>query len=185
MDFDFVKKVILLPVITGVLLSAVAVLCFSNAVNSVMPFNRDAQLANHEALALPQDSAADSIQNAADNEPIGATAEGMLMVKNADYTLMTDCISVDPSSSEWTASGCRYLKILNSRAADFGTELTVTLSDGTQKYFRFTEEYDVDNETQALAVAPFDGSSVVIYYQNTEGVGLSDNYHLMIYGEVA
>jgi len=185
MDRQLIKKAVLIPVITGIIIGALFTVVFKNVINGIMPFSEGAQLATHEVLALGDGEAADSVADAADNTRIGATVNGRELVKEADYALLGECISVKAGSNEFKGSGCRYLQTLNCFAADFSDELTVAHSDGTQQAFTLTEDYSVSSEEEALATAPRSNSSLVVYYQERGGAGLSTSYHVMIYEEVA
>lgn len=185
MDRDIIKKAVLIPVITGIVFGVLFTTVFSSRVNAMMPFNEGAQLASHEQLELPEAAEASSVCEAKKNERIGASVNGKELVKEADYALLSKCVSVEEGSNELQGSGCRYLKTLNCYADDFAELLTVDYADGTQQYFGYVEGYSVSSEQEALAVAPLGNSSVVIYYQERDGAGLSTAYHVSIYEEVA
>lgn len=185
MDRDFIKKAVLIPVMSGIVIGILLTAAFSGRVNAMMPFNEGAQLALHEQLTLSDAADAESVCAAEKNAPIGATVNGKELVKDADYALLTTCISVASGSSEFQGTGCRYLQTLNCYADDFGEEVTVAHRDGAQQHFAYIEDYSVNNKLEALAVAPRSNSSLVIYYQERDAAGLSSAYHVMVYEEVA
>ena len=185
MDRDFIKKALLIPILTGIVIGVLFTVAFSDKINATMPFNEGAQLAVHEQLTLGDGEAAASVKEAQPNTAIGATINGKELVKDADYALLNTCVSVRTGSNEFDETGCRYLKTLNCFADDFTDTVTVVHDSGSRQSFAFVEDYSVDSEQEALAVAPPFSSSLVIYYQDREGAGLSTAYHVMIYEEVA
>lgn len=185
MDRDFIKKAVLIPVIAGLVIGVLFTVVFNAKINGTMPFNRGAQLAQHGLLAVSETQEAASVREAEKNSRLGVTVNGRELVKDADYTLLKDCVSVQSGSNEFSEPGCRYLKTINGLSGEFTEMLTVAHSDGKQQYFRLAEEYAVSNEREALAVAPLYNSSIVVYYQNRDGAGLSSAYYVKIYEEVA
>lgn len=185
MDRDFIKKAVLIPVITGLVIGVLFAVAFGTTVNGMMPFNEGAQLAVHGLLTVDEAPEAASVREAAKNSRLGITVNGRELVKDADYTLLKDCVSVRTGSNEFTGTGCRYLKTIYGVADKFTQTLTLSHSDGTKQHFVFADKYTVSNEQEALAVAPLFDSSIVVYYQNREGAGLSSDYYVMIYEEVA
>lgn len=185
MDRDFIRKAVLIPVITGLVIGVLLTVVFSTRVNGVMPFSEGAQLAVHDRLTVDEESEAASVNEAPKNGRVGVTINGREVVKDADYSLLKECISVQSGSNEFSGTGCRYLKTISGLAGEYNRTLTVEHDDGTQQHFYLTEEFEVNNEQEALAIAPLANSSLVVYYQNRNGAGLSSDYYVIIYEEVA
>ena len=189
MDKKFFGRVILLPLLTGIVIALVFSAVMNTCIDSILPFNRGTVIAMHDgsgdALDMDEGETANwHLSELNDNALIGTVGDLSLRY-NADYSLMNETASVMPASAEWDKPGCLYLKILAKEALKFGDTVTVSVPFYGDRQFEFVEEYTVSGERAALSVAPAYPGSMVIYYRITNGIGLSSQYGVMIYREVA
>jgi hypothetical protein len=71
----------------------------------------------------------------------------------------------------------------NIQDIDFDDTLTVQTVFGDYKY-QFVEKQIADSEYEILTNNPDVKSGLVIYYQNSDGLGLSSKYSVLVFEEV-
>ena len=189
MDKKFITRVILLPLLTGLVLGGAFTVFMNSRIDEVLPFNKGAVIAMHDGSADEAETNEDVADNwhfseLDKNTPVGTVGDLSLRY-DADYSLMDGTASVMPGSAEWGQPGCLYLKILAKEALYFGDNVTVSVPFYGERQFEYVKEYTVSGEQAALSAAPAYDGSMVIYYRITGGIGITSDYGVMVYREVA
>lgn len=166
MNKEFVQKGIILPVITGIILSIVFSLFISSNIEKIMPVTNGAELAYYDA--------------AGDEVKLG-TVEGeyeLPLYENADYTESVSCAELVSGSSKPGETGCMYIRLTANHSDFAGENLSVSGVD-----YKLEGEMKAENENEILSVLPKAEKSAVVYYKVSKGYGLTSEYKAFIYKE--
>lgn len=178
------QKMVIIPVITGILLCVVSFFAVKST-DTYLPIKQGTVFAYHNE----QPEKASDVKSVKANSLIGTVAfsnKKFDLVYENDYSNMKNALSMTEQSSTPDEYGCVYLKMISSNAKAVQNTKKMQLSTvyGDFKY-NFTEKLTVDSEYKALSYLPRASKSVVVFYQISNGVGLSSEYELFVFEEAA
>ncbi len=178
MDKKFLRRCIVLPLVTAVVIGALFFVGVSRNVQRLLPVRNHVTVAYHETA--PQENTSDD--TVAKNDVIGEV-NGLALRYDADYSYLADCISLLPQSSQMDAPGCLYLRVTQAQLPTVSQNtLTVTVGGSTCRY-TFSEERTLANEARVLSVAPKAKRGAVLYYPVSDGAGLTAQVTALIFEE--
>ena len=171
MNKEFVQKGILLPVITAAVLSAAFTAAMLSKAPEMIPFSNGATLAYHD--------------NAGDESCIIGSFKGnteIPLASYADYTQSASVAQIMEQGNLPSENGCAYIRLTFNNALAAGNDLLLTWKDGEAEYSLETEMKMTD-ENEILSLAPKGEKSLVVYYRNSNAVGIAPDYTVLIYKE--
>lgn len=177
-----VQKMVLIPVITGVILCIVSFFVIKST-DAYLPIRQDTVLAYHNFL--PQK--ADDVNNIKENSIVGSiefSSKQFDLVFENDYSNMKDSFSMITGSSNPSEYGCVYIKTISSNAdaASKSSQMSLKTLYGDFNY-KLVDKFTKNSEYKILSYSPRAKRSVVVYYQKSDGVGLSSDYEALVYEE--
>lgn len=122
------------------------------------------------------------------NDSIGELSAGKVKLGvryDADYSSLLGAVSFQPCSTALDRVGSAYLKTTKENAKLIEGENKIKIESIYGSYsYELADEIEFENEFQATSYAPKLPKSLVIYYQGSNGVGLTSSYKAMIFKEV-
>lgn len=184
---DILQNAIVLPIIIGVVLSILLFFYLNSNIDAFLPLPKDTAFAYHNDLSNNNEVKED-VDSLLPNDCIGEISLSNIQLKLyycADYAKLVSGLSMQEDSTPLNEIGCAYLKSTNRVANELALNDTIKISSiyGDFEY-SLVEEVTVANEYKALAIAPDEPRSLVVYYQASNGNGLSSEYKALVYKEV-
>lgn len=187
---DFIQTAIILPVVLGLVLSIAFFCFFKTNSDIILPIKQNTAIAYHDAFVQDNGKISDkkTFSKLVPNDNIGTMSVGKkkLTIRfNPDDSNRISCLALMPGSVQFGEAGTIYISAYynNEQVFEKANEITVESIFGKYKY----EKYDslvMDHEYKIKSSA-YEGKSLIIYYQKTDGAGLSSKYQVMIYREVS
>lgn len=179
------RNAILLPLIAGIVLAVVLCIFFNSNVERVLPVPEGTAFAFHDTLSNENNVDLNNLKN---NDSIGYLEldETKLGIRyEADYSSLVGSVSLKKESTALDEIGCAYLKTTkeNAKLIEKSKSISVDTAYGSFKY-ELVNELEFDNEYQATIYAPSIAKSLVVYYQNSNGAGLTSKYNALVFKEV-
>lgn len=183
---EFIQNGIILPIVLGLLLFIAFFFLFRAEFNKIIPISQGTQLVYYDTVN--NDTAQVDLNNPKKNDCLGTVSFGKTSLElryDADYSSLSDSASVMPQSAQFGDTGCIYLKMVYANAINFkqASVISVSTNEG-EYYYSLVEKQSLKNEYDVLKSAPDADKSLVIYYQDSDGVGLTSNYQALIFKEV-
>lgn len=181
---ELIKKSIIISGVIGIVLAIIILTVTSAKASLLIPIPDGTVLAYHDELS----NAVKSASNLQDNQEIGvlSTEKSKLNIKyNAGYSSLSDSIIMTEGSNALGEIGCAYLKTTAQNGSEIEKSDSISIEGvfGAHKYI-ISDAFNADNEYQVLSYASGLSSSVAIYYQKSDGAGLSEKYRVLIFEEV-
>lgn len=188
---ELILTAVVMPLAIGLILSIVFVMIAKPSISKVLPIDEGTAFAYHDNL----DSNSETVSQDVDiadlkaNDVIGTVkilGNDMNIKYNCDYSNTINSLSFNQQNCRFGDIGCVYLETNHNSAKiiEGESELDIESVFGTYKY-QLVEQYKADNEFKILSSVPNYSKAMVIYYQNTNGAGLSSSYTALVYQEVA
>lgn len=184
---EFIQNGIILPIVSGLLLFIAFFFLFRAEIHKIIPIPQGTQLAYYDTVN--DDTAQVDLKNPKKNDCLGTVSFGQSSLKlryDADYSSLSDSASVMPQSAQFGDTGCIYLKTVYANAINFkqASVISVSTNEG-EHYYSLVEKQSSKNEYDVLKSAPNADRSLVLYYQDSDGAGLTSKYQILIFKEVA
>ena len=182
MSKDFLKRGIILPLVTTVVVAALSVAIIAADSANVSPIESGADVLKYDS----EYAKGRTDFNYQSGDVIGTlSSKGELRaVYDAGYTTLESGCSLSDRGAFFGETGTGYVEIINSNADLFGDKLTFSGDVGTFEY-RKTDEKELGSESEIFRIAPRAEQSVIVYYRQRADVGLSPSYNVIIYEGVA
>lgn len=187
---DFVQTTVILPIVSALILSIAFFVFFKCNSDIILPFPQNAVIANHDHLVSDNKRVSDkkTFDEIKSNDNIGTVSAGdtdYIIRFEADYSNMISSLSLQSESVQFGEIGTVYLSSFykNGQAFEDADRITIDSIFGNYEYKK-ADSFTADNEYKILS-SSFKGKTIVIYYQKTDGVGLSSDYQAIVYEEVA
>jgi hypothetical protein len=186
---DVIVNAIIIPLVLGIIFGVAFLFYFKGNAQDLLPVSAGTELAYHDEYSsdntLTDKTDFDSLVS---NDNVGTLTSGSVSLSikyDADYSNMLNSVSIKEGSDSFGEIGCTYLNVYmsNIQDIDFDDTLTVQTVFGDYKY-QFVEKQIADSEYEILTNNPDVKSGLVIYYQNSDGLGLSSKYSVLVFEEV-
>lgn len=177
-----IQKMVIIPALTGVFLCVVSFFAVKST-DSFLPIKQGTVFAYHHI----QPEKADDVKNVGENSVVGsisfASKQFDLVFEN-EYANMENAVSMLKTGSTPDAYGCVYLKTVcsNAKAVEGAKTLRLNTVYGDFEY-KFKEKMTADSEYKALSYVPRAKKSAVLFYQKSNGIGLSGEYEVFVFEE--
>lgn len=184
---EILQNAIIFPAIVGAVL-AVALCIYLNAnIERMLPVPQNTAFAYHDS-AIIDASAKDDEDNLMKNASIGEVELGqtkLALCYEADYSNLVGAVSVKKESTSFDKVGCAYLKttMANAKLFEDAKNIGIDSEFGSFKY-QLIDKLEFDSEYQATVYAPSVAKSVVVYYEASDGAGLTSKYNALVFKEV-
>lgn len=184
---EILRNATVIPIIFGIIL-AIALCFYLNAnIEGVLPVPRNTTFAYHDS-AIVDASAKVDWENLKSNDSIGELEIGetkLALCYEADYSNLIGSVSVAKESAALNNIGCAYLKttMANAKLFENAKKISIDSEYGSFKY-ELIDKLEFKNEYQAKIYAPSAPKSLVVYYQASNGVGLTSKYNALVFKEV-
>jgi hypothetical protein len=187
---EIITNVIIIPLVLGVVFSIAFFLFFNANSDIVLPVSQGTSFAYHDEHSNGSDVVdKSSVDEFSSNDNIGSLTIGdvSLTVKyNADYSNNLGCVSLEDNGSALGEIGCSYLSAYAGDIKGIDTDKTLNINSVLGDYqYKYVDEYSADNEYELLSNSPKIEKGLVIYYQQSNGAGLSSKYKALVFEEVA
>ena len=182
MNKDFLKRGILLPLIFAAALCVFATVGVAKYSEAVAPFENGAEI-----MLFDSEKEMDSKSEAPKSGDVIGSIKSkgeMKVVYDGGYSLLTDGCLLSDRGAMFGKTGTAYVEIINRNADKFANEMTYSGALGTFNYKK-TDEKTLANENEVFLTAPRAEKSVVVYFRERGKIGLSQNYRIIVYEEVA
>lgn len=175
MDKNLVFKAFIFPAIAAVVIGAALFAVLNNGINSFLPIENGSAALEFDSTSLPDDKAE---ENKLEKNSLLGTIGNTELRYNADYSALKSSASVSPNGVLPDEKGCTYIEMGAQNALEL--EKVITLNG---KRFTLEEEKTVDNINMVYATVPRAEKSLVVYYNEARGVGLTSKYKTLVYKE--
>lgn len=177
------QKMVIIPVTIGIVLCIVSFFAIKNT-DAYLPFQQGTVFAYHNS----QPQKAEEAKAVGENTLIGTVEfsdKQLELVYENDYSNMKNAVSMLKNGSTPDEYGCVYLKTISSNAKLLSDSKAIQLKTvyGDFKY-KFAEKFVADSEYKVLSYLPRAKKSVVVFYQKSNGIGLSSDYEALVFEEV-
>lgn len=184
MDKEFIKRGVVLPLICAALVCAVSLMIFTKNSDSLSPFAKGGVISYYDDVQPLNETVsldgAESFDELESNSLIG-TAGDVELRYDADYSALNNSASIACGSALPSQNGCMYIKTTYALSGSFYVNsFTLQTSLGKTEY-SFYDELTVSSEQEALSISPALKKSVVVYFQTSDGSGLSSDYSVYIF----
>ncbi len=184
MNSDFVKKGIILPLVTALAVGIIAFFATGNSLGSVIPFSN-----NSEVLYFDGELSENAVNASAElksGDLLGSvkSKEELPLRYEAPYSALLNECSLCKDGAGINETGASYVEIINSNAGRFNDSLSVSGSFGDMS-FKKAEERTVGSRGEVFLITPRSEKSIVVFYQLKGEYGLSSDFRAIIYEEAA
>lgn len=184
---EALQNAIILPIATGLILAIFLCVYFNSNFQHIIPVPQNTVLAYHDSMIIDSSAKAEW-DELTPNASIGDIELGnttLALCYEADYFNLVGSVSVLKESTAFNEIGSAYLKTTTENAKLFQTskDISVNSEYGSHKY-KLADELEFNNEFEVKSYAPSLPKSLVVYYQGSNGAGLSSTYNAMIFEEV-
>lgn len=190
MKKELITKAVVIPIAFGIILLVIFILAVKPNISSALPVNSGTEFAYFDSKPEKGKTAelSDSSAEPSANDTIGSVnliGETIGIKYNCDYSNMAGSLSVKEGSVHFGETGCVYLQALSDSGDIINSEKDIDVESiyGNYRYV-LVDRYKADNEFKILNSSAGDGKSLVIYYQISDGKGLSSDYRVLVYEEV-
>ncbi|MBQ7740815.1 MAG: hypothetical protein IJT65_06255 [Eubacterium sp.] len=182
----FILKAVIFPLAAAVILGAFCFFVISSNVDSIVPYERGCEVLSFDDTRLSDEMiSADDYAGETSlrkNDLIGSF-ENLDLRYNADYSVLNSSASLVDHGVLPSEDGCSYIRLGARNALEAGKTVSVEDVLGNTKY-KLEKEKTVSNENEVFSIAPSCKNSLVVYYSDADGVGLTSRFRVMIYKEV-
>jgi hypothetical protein len=187
MKKEILYKGIVIPLIIGIILG-VAFFFVLRTTDVFKPVSSGTQIAYHDSILDSADVVlANSVDELEPNDAIGTISFGdssLNLRYCCDYSNMISCYSLEKGSATFGEAGVAYLKAYAGNVENLGKKnITINSIFGTYKY-KYVDSFEFKNEYEITSYMPNLGKSLVVYYQKSDGNGISSSYEAIVYEEV-
>lgn len=185
---DIVISAVIIPVVLGIALGIAFFSYFRVNADMLLPAAGGTVFAYHDASGSDTGIVDKSdMQELSSNDNIGTLRSGnvSLIIKyDADYSNLAAGASLKSSSLPFGEIGCAYLETYAANVRDIDAQDTLSVESIFGSYeYRFVEEYTADSEYKILTDSPDISRGLVIYYQDSDGAGLTSEYKALVFEE--
>ncbi len=183
-------KAVVIPLAFGIVLFTAFILAVKPNIGSVLPVNEGTEFAFFDSK--PENSKITELDGKKNepgaNDTIGCVkliGETISIKYNCDYSNMAGSLSMQKGNAHFGETGCVYLSTLSNSGEILNGEKDIDIESiyGNYRYV-LVDSYTADNEFKILNTSSGTGKSLVIYYQISDGKGLSSEYRVLVYEEV-
>lgn len=187
---ELITKAVVIPITFGIVLFVVFILAVKPNISAVLPVKEgtafaffDSKPGNDKMTELDDNRTEPNV-----NDTIGYVkliGETIRIKYNCDYSNMIGSLSMQEDSAHFGETGCVYLNALSNSGEIINGEKDIDIESiyGNYRYV-LVDKYTADNEFKILNTSSSGGKSLVIYYQISDGKGLSSDYRVLVYEEV-
>lgn len=187
---NLIVSIIILPILFGIAFGTVFTVTAKQNVSRIVPFIEGTQFAFHDKLKSSDNMVEfdGDLSTLKSNDYIGTIkilGNNLNIKYDCDYSNMISSLSMNKQNSHFGDVGCVYLRAFSDSAKvlEGETEIDIESVFGTYKY-KLIGQHKSDNEFKILSTAPPVSKALVIYYQISDGAGLSSKYNVLVYEEV-
>lgn len=183
---DILQNAVIIPIVAGLVL-AIAFFIYLNANSGKMLLlPSDTVLAYHDRLG--NDRINDDAEKLEANDAIGEALIGNQRINlryNADYSNLAGSLSMVDGGDSLNNVGCTYFEATNANLSRIKENGSLEIKSDLGDYrFRIIDEVIADSEYEVLEIAPDMPKSIVVYCQQSNGVGLTSKYRALVLEEV-
>lgn len=186
MKEKILKRGLILPAIIGIIL-AIAFFLFLHSTDMFDLVPAGSVIAYHDDLSTDSTMVeAEYVSDCKPNDNLGTLTYGdnSIMVRYcSDYSNLINCVSLQ-KGSELDMGGLSYVEATSALGTAIGDSY-VLIYDGTFGRHKYTY-YDTKEYSSEYAMMQDDidtDNGLVVYYQESNGYGLSNTYKALIYEE--
>lgn len=190
MKKELITKAVVIPIAFGIVLFILFILAVKPNISAVFPVNEgtafaffDSKSENNKMTELDDNNTKPNV-----NDTIGYVkliGKTIGIKYNCDYSNRIGSLSMQEGSVHFGETGCVYLNALSDSGEIINDEKDIDIESiyGNYRYI-LVDKYTVDNAFKVLNTSSNGGKSLVIYYQLSDGKGLSSDYRVLVYEEV-
>lgn len=185
---DIITGAIIIPLVLGIVLGIAFFVYFSGNADVLLPADSGTVFAYHDKKGSDGDIVDKTDMNDLEaNDNIGSLTSGdiSLIIKyDADYSNLTESVSLQNGSSAFGETGCVYLSTYAAIGSSIDKNKTLSVESIFGNYdYEYAEEYTAGSEYEILTGTPKVSRGLVIYYQNSDGAGLASEYKALVFEE--
>lgn len=175
---EILQKAVIIPLVAGIIIAILFFCYFKSNVEKIISVPQGMEISYFDTTEY------------SDSDDFVGTLEvgGKLMpvAKNADYSFIGDGAILVEGSTSFGETGCSYIKLASQNAAMFENEDSFKISTNDKEYeYKLVDTTSADSEYEMLLKAPNYNDSVIIYYQFSNGAGLSSYYKAYVFKGVS
>lgn len=183
---DILQNAVIIPIAAGLVL-AVAFFLYLNANSShMLLLPKDTILAYHDSIG--NEGINDDAEKLEINDAFGEVLIGkqsLTLRYNADYSNLAGSLSMVEGSDLLDSVGCTYFEATNANLSRIKDNGSLEIKGDLGNYrFRIIDEVIADSEYEVLAISPDMPKSIVVFCQQSNGVGLTSKYKALVLEEV-
>lgn len=185
---DIIAGIIIIPIVLGIVFGIAFFLFFRGNADVLLPIHEGTVFAYHDEQSSSNDIVDKSaMQELKSNDNIGTMMSGdiSLIIKyDSDYSNLLNSVSLEKGSNAFGDTGCAYLNVYAANIDDIDKNETLSVESifGNYKY-RYVRELTADSEYGILTYSPNMSKGLIIYYQLSDGAGLSSEYKALVFEE--
>lgn len=187
---DFRLNAVILPLVLGIIFGVVFFAAAKPNISRIIPISEGTELAYFDEISENRNMADfdGDLSALKSNDLIGTVkilGNDINVKYDCDYSNMPGSLSMSKKGTYFGEVGCVYLSTFSDsgKILKGETEIDIESVFGTYKY-KLMGTHKSDNEFKILSTAPDISHALVIYYQESDGAGLSPKYNVLVYEEV-
>lgn len=178
-----VQKMVVIPVVMGVILCIVSFFALRST-DAYLPIGQGTVLAYHNSLPHK----ADDVKSIKENSIIGSielSKKQFNLVFENDYSNMKDSFSMLKGSNSPNEYGCVYVKTISSNADAVSKSSKMSLKTLYGNFnYKLADSFTENSEYKIMSYSPRAKKSVIVFYQMSNGTGISSDYEVYVFEEV-
>lgn len=183
---EILQNALILPLVFGVAFAIAFCVFMGFNIDGLLPVPNDTVFAYHDVIE--ENDEKPKLDNLTKNDNIGAISfgnTGLTLRYEANYSSLVGSVSMVDGSKPLDEIGATYLEATSGNAKEIekAGRMKINSLYGDFEY-RLADKKSFNNRLDVIGYSPRMSKCVIVFYQNSNGNGLTSEYNALVFEEV-